>query len=324
MSSAVYIFGYQSILAAGSLATSVGTTGSDQRLIPARLKGYVRRWSAVRSFATNDTKRYIHTSDWRVAEQVAFATLAPSSHATANGVCWRIPSNRLQDLDFREQGYTRIEVSESISPYDGYKLDKSLRCYTYIDLDPDSSPTVVSQSYYDMGHLGAASISNTVPGFLADYMLSTEPPPFLANDLAFVFFSGDGHHLWLLEESDSSLVLLHQFALPQFIPLIRDSSEQLRHITAGLEWLDARHRDLSEASHNQRIPFDMVKDLLRAANGEDVSASPYWLCRLAAADCSTLPASRLDALANDSDFWVRRTVKLRSGSLSTNFYSQSH
>ncbi len=319
----VYIFGYQSILAAGSLATSVGA-GESRQLIPARLEGYVRCWSAARSFRTNETKRYVYTNDWRIAERVAFATLTPSCSKTVNGVCWRIPTDRLADLDFREQGYTRIEVSQNISPYRSYELDKSVPCYTYIDPTPDPSPTIVSQSYYDMGRMGAASISKQVPEFLADYISSTEPPPFLADDLAFVFFSGDGHHLWLLEESDSSLVLLHRFALPQLIPFTRDPSESLRHVTTGLEWLDARHRVLPEVSDNRRIPSGMIRDLLLAANGEDVSASPYWLCRLIAADSAALPTVRLDELADDPDFWIRRAVQLRRAASPASSYSQSH
>jgi hypothetical protein len=159
--------------------------------------------------------------------------------------------------------------------------------------------------------MGAASIGNLVPEFHADYLSSTVAPARLANDLAFIFFSGDGHQLWLLEESDSSLVLLHSFSLPQLIPLTRDPPESLRHVTPGLEWLDARHRALPEFSDNRRVPSGMVRDLLLAANGEDVSRSPYWLCRLVAADSPLISTSRLNALANDSDFWVRRAVQFR-------------
>jgi hypothetical protein len=311
MTSDVYIFGYQSILAGGSLATSVGTGQSDQQLMPARLEGYVRCWSAVRKFVTNETKRYVHTDDWRIAERVAFATLISCRRKTVNGVCWRIPGDQLAGLDFREQGYVRIDVSRSVSPYVGYELDRSIRCYTYVDPAPDPVPAMVSQSYYDMGRMGAASIGNVVPEFEADYLSSTIEPETLANDLAFVFFSGDGHQLWLLEESDSSLVLLHRFGLPQLIPLTRDPSESLRHVTAGLEWLDARHRILPEFSENRRVPSGMIRDLILAANGEDVSRSSYWLCRLVAADSPLIPASRLDALTDDPDFWVRRAVKFR-------------
>ena len=77
----------------------------------------------MRNFVTNESKRYVHAIDWRVAERVAFATLTRSRHKMVNGVCRRIPSDRLADLDFREQGYRRIEVTQNISPYKGYELD---------------------------------------------------------------------------------------------------------------------------------------------------------------------------------------------------------
>jgi hypothetical protein len=311
MSSDVYIFGYQSILATGSLATSIFTGCSEHQLVPARLQGYIRCWNAVRDFVTNATKRYVHAKDWRIAEHVAFANLKPHHGTVVNGVCRRIPSDGLVDLDFREQGYVRLEVSEKISPYDGYKLDRSIPCFAYVDPLPDTRAVMVSQSYYDMGRVGAASISRFVPEFLNDYLASTELPTIIANDLVFVFFSGDGHHLWLLEESDSSLVLLHRFTLPQLTPFTHNPPELLRGVSSGLEWLDARHRTRHQASSNRRVPLGMVRDLLLAASGKDVSSSPYWLCRLAAADSSVTSTTRLDKLAEDADFWVRRAVQRR-------------
>jgi hypothetical protein len=105
--------------------------------------------------------------------------------------------------------------------------------------------------------------------------------------------------------------LLHRFALPQLIPFSRDPPKPARHVTAGLEWLDARHRALPEVSKNRRVPSGIVRDLLLAANGEDVSTSPYWLCRLVAADSAVISTARLDTLASDADYWVRRAVQLR-------------
>jgi hypothetical protein len=307
----VYIFGYQSILAPGSLATSVHIDPRDHQFVPARLKGYARCWNATRNFRTNAAKRYVHTDDWRAADRVAFATLAESQANSVNGICWRIPSERLPDLDFREQGYNRIEVGRAIAPYPGFELSQSVPCYTYVDPAPDLVPAVVSKSYYDMGRVGAALIDRQIPNFLSDYLSSTEPPQTLDSELAFVFFSSDGRHLWLLEESDSSLILLHEFALPQIGPFSTGlPPERLRHVTAGLEWLDARHRCLPDVSNNKRIPSGMISDLRRAASGENVSASPYWLCRLIAADAAPLGA-RIDAFANDIDPWVRRTVQTR-------------
>jgi hypothetical protein len=320
-SSDVYIFGYQSILAVGSLATSIADC--DGQLVPARLKGYIRAWTAVRSFETNETKRYVRAKDWHIAERVAFATLTQSPRKTVNGVCRRIPSDRLASLDFREQGYTRIEVSQNIEPYEGYELDRSIRCYVYTDPTSDTRSAMVSRSYYDMGRLGAAHLSKVVPDFLADYLSSTKQPTLLVDDLVFVFFSGDGRHLWLLEESDSSLVLLHRFALPQLTPLSGDPPELLRGVTPGLKWLDARQRALSEFIGNGRVPSGMIKDLIKAANGEDVSTSQYWLCRLFAAE-SAQSTARLVALADDADFWVRRAAQIQKAVPLASPYRQSH
>jgi hypothetical protein len=322
MSSDVYIFGYQSILAAGSLATSIAD--SHGQLVPARLNGYVRDWSAVRTFASNTSKRYVHSKDWRVAERVAFATLKQYLSKTVNGVCRRIPSHRLTELDFREQGYARIDVTQDIEPYERYELDRSLRCYVYTDPFPDTRPAMVSRQYYDMGRLGAANLTRLVPGFLDDYLSSTEPPTILVEDLVFSFFSGDGHHLWLLEESDSSLVLLHRFALPQLTPVARHPPELDRGVTSGLEWLDARHRTLSDFSDKGRIPLGIIMDLISAANGDDVSASPHWLCRLIAVESPQTSAARLDALADDADFWVGRAARIQRAHLLAGPYCQSH
>jgi hypothetical protein len=314
MTNDVYIFGYQSILAPGSLAASVHIDPRDHQFIPARLKGYARCWNATRDFGNNAAKRYVHTDDWRVAGRVAFATLTGSQANSVNGICWRISSDRLPDLDFREQGYNRIDVSRNIAPYPGFELSQFVPCYAYVDPAPDPVPAVVSKSYYDMGRVGAALIDRQVPNFLSDYLSSTEPPQILDSDLAFVFFSGDGHHLWLLEENDSSLILLHKFSLPQIRPSTRAPPECLRHVTAGLEWLDARHRCLPAVSNNKRIPSGMVRDLRGVASGENVFASPYWLCRLIAADAAPLKV-QIDAFANDIDPWVRRTVQIRRGAL---------
>jgi hypothetical protein len=310
MSSDVYIFGYQSILAVGSLATSIAKDSG--QFAPARLPGYARSWGAVRSFANNETKRYVHAEDWRIADRVAFASLIRSAHKSVNGVCRRIPSDQLAALDYREQGYRRIDVSAIITPYNGFELDKSVPCFAYIDSGHSARPAIVSRAYYNMGYLGAAHLSKVVPGFLEDYLNSTEHRPHLADDLVFVFISADGRHLWLLDERDSSLILLQRFSSPQITPLTQDPAELCREITAHLKWLDVRHRDLSNFSYNGRVPEAIVRELLSATDNTDLAKSRFWLCRLAAVECRRTAANRMAALANDVDVWVSRAAKLKN------------
>jgi hypothetical protein len=132
----------------------------------------------------------------------------------------------------------------------------------------------------------------------------------LADDLAFVFLSGDGRHLWLLNEADSSLVLLLAFTQPQFEVLTDSVPEAGRPVTTGLEWLDSRRR-AAVPIPSPRIPGAMANELL-GAEGDRLATSPYWLCRLAATQAA-LPDALLATLAADPDPWVRRAAALRRG-----------
>ncbi len=315
MISDVYIFGYQSMLAEGSLATSIGGRDVPEDYVPALLAGYVRDWSAVRDFSHNPRKRYVRTGDWRPAGRVAFATLAAHPNGMVNGVCHRVSADRLDELDFREHGYIRVAVDAALGAYPGHHLAAGLPSFAYIDPHPDPVPTLVSRAYYDMGRLGAAAIDARAPGFAADYLAFTRPPSVLADDLSFVFFSGDGRHLWLLNEADSSLVLLLAFTQPQFEAQVDSVPEAHRPVTVGLEWLDARRRGAAPIATpivaSPRIPAAMADELLHAEGGR-LATSPYWLCRLAATQVAP-PDALLATLAADPDPWVRRAAVLRRG-----------
>lgn len=312
MASDVYIFGYQSMLAAGSLATSIGMSDAAEVYIPARLTGYVRDWSAVRDFTENPRKRYVHTGDWRPAGRMAFANLRPDPLGMVNGVCYRVAADRLDELDFREQGYQRVAVSRALKPYPGHTLSLELPCFVYIDPQPDPVPAPVSQAYLDMGRLGAEAIDGRASGFVADYRASTRQPSVLAKDLAFVFISGEGRHLWLLNEADSTLVLLVQFRQAQFVATTDGVPEAARPITAGLEWLDQRRRS-TRPNVNRLIPEAMAEEITGPADASRLAASPYWFCRLAATQAEAVANRLLETLAADPDPWVRRASGLRRG-----------
>lgn len=305
MPSDVYIFGYQSMLARGSLTTSIGA--HDEDYVPARLRNHVRDWSAVRDFAGHPSKRYVHTADWRPAGRVAFANLR-SAEGWVNGLCHRVPAGRLDELDFREQGYVRIEVGRDLAPYPGHALVPGRPAYAYIDPAPDPQPAPVSRAYYDMGRLGALAIARHVPGFAEDYLASTRTPAALADDLAFVFIGADGRHLWLLDEADSSLTLLLRFARPQFPAGTDRSPEADRPVTPGLAWLDLRSPG-PRTGHHPRIPPGLATGLA----GRPDPGSPCWLVRLAAVEQPAPSAGQLETLAADPDPWVRRAALVRLG-----------
>jgi hypothetical protein len=315
----VYIFGYQSMLAAGSLATTIGAQAEGEAYLPARLQGYRRTWNAVRDFGDNPRKRYVHTADWRVAGRVAFANLSAAVGGAVNGVCHRVAVGQLDELDFREQGYKRMQVDASLAFYPGYAPQAGLACYTYID--PVSAPCAapVSRAYYDMGRRGAEAIGQRLRGFAADYLASTEPPGELVDDLAFVFFGADGRHLWLLDETDSSLILLLRCLQPQFAAGADSAPELARPTTPALAWLDLRQRRTAMEAH-PRIPAEMSRLLTGEADAEAntkaLAASSFWLCRLTATQAATLSPDALQSLAADPDPWVRRAAQLRYGNAS--------
>jgi hypothetical protein len=323
----VYIFGYQSMLAAGSLATTIGAQAGGEVYLPARLLGYRRTWNAVRDFGDNPRKRYVHTADWRVAGRVAFANLSAAAGAAVNGVCHRVAVGQLAELDFREQGYRRMQVDASLVFYPGHAPEAGLACYTYIDPQPDppcdaprdAQSAPVSRAYYDMGRRGAAAIGRYTPGFAADYLASTEPPGELVDDLAFVFFGADGRHLWLLDETDSSLVLLLRFLQPQFAAGADGKPELARPITPALAWLDLRQRRPTTEVH-PRIPGEMARLLTGEVDAKDdaeaLATASFWLCRLAATQAATISPDILQSLATDPDPWVRRAARLRHGNAS--------
>jgi len=62
-----------------------------------------------------------------------------------------------------------------------------------------------------MGFEGALAIEQCLPGFYRDYVESTLPCESLVKDLRQVFWSYDGSRLYLLDEKDSSVVLIHDF-----------------------------------------------------------------------------------------------------------------
>lgn len=305
MPSDVYIFGYQSMLAQGSLATSIGGI---EDYVPARLMGYRRDWGAVRDFAEHPRKRYVHTADWAVQGRVAFANLTADAGGWVNGLCHRIPADRLDELDFREQGYARVAVDGRLTPYPGHALAPGLPCYAYIDPKPDPQPAPVSRRYYAMGRDGAQAMEERTPGFAADYLATTAPPAELADDLAFIYIGADGRHLWLLDEADSSLVLLLRFARPQFDAASAAAPELDRPVSRGLEWLDLRG-GRREAGDHPRIPAALA----RALTGHPDPASPCWLVRLAAVAGDGLDDRQLKILAADPDPWVRRAARLALG-----------
>jgi hypothetical protein len=148
-----------------------------------------------------------------------------------------------------------------------------------------------------MGRLGAQRLDEQLPGFSSDYLQTTPVPEMLSADMRFVFFSRDARHVWLLQERDSSLVLLLKLAQPQFdggvSPDARPAELDRPISAAGREW-DWRHRGAQHEGVLQDHPA-------------------AWLNRLALTQSEQVDAGVLENLASDQDAWVRRAAIIRLG-----------
>jgi hypothetical protein len=310
----IYIFGYQSILSKKSLAATLGPHALNGEYVPVWLDGYQRNWDAVREFQSHASKRYVAATDWCVAKRVAFCNLQAVAGAAVNGICQRVPAAQLEELDFREQGYTRVDVTDRIRAYPGHSLKPGVACHTYIDLQPSANVAPTSLRYYEMGLHGARDLDVVTPGFLPDYISSTTKPHALLADPVFVFFSQDGLHLWLLNEQDSSLTLLLRFARSQIASAPRDMpiaqvAELSRPTSEALAWLDLRSR-ADRSTEHPWIPAAMAAEIVETPvkSLHALSNSSFWLCRLAATQSPGISRAILSSLCNDPDYWVRRAA----------------
>lgn len=297
MSDLTYIFGYQSILNSSSLSVNLRQCTEEPDLIPARLLGWRRDWSAVRRFSDHPTKRYVRLPDWAPVERAAFANVRADGASWVSGVLRPVATDLLPGLDFREAGYRRVRVNAQIRAYPGFALREGVSCEVYVDDGPVEGTAPVSQAYYDMGHRGAQRLDHEVPGFAADYLQTTPVPGELCTDMRFVFFSRDARHLWLLEERDSSLILLLKFSQTQF-----DTDMPTNAIPP--EW----HRPVSA----QTCAWDWR---LRPSEGpkEGAACPAPWLERLAYTQTDRVNEASLNQLAQDQDAWVRRAAIIRLG-----------
>lgn len=316
----VYIFGYQSILAKESLGSTIGQSKRDGHFVPAWLHGHQRTWNAVRDFQTHASKRYVLAPDWSVASHVAFCNLQSVHGTKVNGICQYMRADQLRGLDFREQGYQRVDVTAQVQAYAGHALRPNTPCHAYIDTSPARSPAPTSSRYFEMGRRGAKELETVAPGFFQDYCHSTGEPSRLLDELVFVYISSDGQHLWLLDEHDSTLTLLLHFEQPQF-PSQMDGAgappaELTQAPTNHLKWLDLRTRADEVPAHpwiSEALAAGLIRGLRE--NPKAMLSSPFWVHRLAASQSPKLGHLELATLHRDPDPWVRRSARSRTGEI---------
>lgn len=304
-----WILGYSSLLLSSGLRLADRKAIPDHH-VPCVLHGWRRNWSANRVARDSDRKRFLDANSLEVITSYAYCSIEPDPAGTVNGIAYPVRDAELPTLDFREQGYHRIDVSAAVTPYPGFSLSGPVE--VYVDAMNVEGDFPVNSEYMNMGIIGAQLWDKSVPGFADDYCRSTPIPNATIQPMRFVSIGEDGRTLWLLHERTNSKTCLAHFGFP-----LLDGSRIAAEETA--EWktpcpgeyqaYDVRYRSDDKLPSAFRSP--VLSDLAEAIHGNNPDKylqHPCWLVRMGCLAGTGIEPDSAQALADDQDDWVRRAA----------------
>lgn len=303
------------IFAYSSLLLSSGIRLTDMKAIPENhvpcvLHGWRRNWSANRFARYSDRKRFLDANSLEVISSYAYCSIEPEPSSTVNGIAYQVSDTELPTLDFREQGYTRTEVSSAITPYPGFSLSGPVE--VYVDSMQIEGHFPVNSEYMNMGIIGAQLWDQSVPGFANDYCRSTPIPRGTIQPMRFVSIGEDGRTLWLLHERTNSKTCLAHFSFDLLdgsrIPA-KKTAEWQTPCPPDYQAYDVRHR--FEGDLPLAYPSPLLSELAEAIwgdNPEDRLHHSCWLVRMGCLAGAEINPEWAHMLAADEDEWVRRAA----------------
>jgi len=129
-----YVFGYGSLMHPESVfKTLPGLRGSSMELVPVRLKGFRRSWSAI-----SHNRVGARTAGGKIPTFLSFMNIEKAQGDSALGVLVPVSKNDLRALDSREEFYVRLDITKSIEAInDGHaEIADGARIFTYITFCP--------------------------------------------------------------------------------------------------------------------------------------------------------------------------------------------
>lgn len=115
----IAVFGYGSLVSRASIAETLGHEAPPP--IPARLEGWVRRWSIARHNERHE--KTFERLDGEPFEHVLGLNIERAPHADpdewVNGGLIEVTGDALDRLDLREVRYNRVEVTDAVRMEDG-------------------------------------------------------------------------------------------------------------------------------------------------------------------------------------------------------------
>jgi len=210
-------------------------------------------WTAYRIPTSASHKHYIHLDTLDSVRCFAWATLEPRA-GFVNGICFEIDNDDLRNIDNREVGYTRTDVTHEVTPYGSFNIKPGEPVYAYISethdpetLYPDTIP-YISADYVNMAFLGALFVNTFTEGFYADFVSTTDALEAAVRDIRQLFWSNDGTRLYLLDEKDSTVILVHDFGHNVFPAHSKTDIHSHRNATKSLSAMDLRSVTLDKSS----------------------------------------------------------------------------
>lgn len=159
------VFGYGSLLNAGSIERTIGRAPENDELAPARLRDHERVW---------DYSARVHADVLGREVNAVFLNLRASHGARVNGALFAVDDRELQLLATRERFYSMLDVSGLLDPA------PRLPAIAFICTDPrhlaaSTQEAFVMQGYIELVRQGCSAFGH---GFFEDFGRSTHPANF--------------------------------------------------------------------------------------------------------------------------------------------------
>ena len=166
------VFGYGSLV---SPASAAETLGRPVEPIPARLRGWRRRWTICRDNLASE--KTFALADGTLPPYVLGLNLEPEPDCEANGVLIELSEAEAERLDLREVRYDRTEVTKAAIV--GEATPPEYTVITYVAKPERYAPSppagaVVMATYVSTVEAAFAALGD---GELERFHDSTDPPP---------------------------------------------------------------------------------------------------------------------------------------------------
>ncbi|MBK8498673.1 MAG: gamma-glutamylcyclotransferase [Flavobacteriales bacterium] len=159
------VFGYGSLLNAGSIERTLGRTPAHGEFTPARLRDHERVW---------DYSAQVHADAIEGEVQAVFLNLRACHGASVNGALFVVDDRELRLLATRERFYSMVEVNGLLNPAPHMRAVAFI-CTNPLHLAAVGQEACIMQGYIELVREGCASFGQE---FIDEFGRTTRPAGF--------------------------------------------------------------------------------------------------------------------------------------------------